>query len=179
MWFVRETDALGVMASDGTKVPSATILRLCLGNFTGMKTAAIYLARLGQCLSATTVAVALQSEEVIEREEVPDVKNSETGEIFSDGCCFASYKLLQLLHDAMQAQQGGERPSLARLLESEPSGKLPSSAVQVRLGGIKGVLSLKMGIAGRQLFWRRVAHPLRTTRPPTHPHPFHPYGDVV
>lgn len=90
----------------------------------------------------------------MEREEVPDVK-SDSGEIISDGCCFASYKLLQLLHDAMQLQQSGELPSFARLLAREPSAQLPSSAVQVRLGGIKGMLALKMGIDGRKLFWRR------------------------
>ena len=105
-------------------------------------------------LAATTVAVALQSEELIEREEVPDIKSA-SGEIFSDGCCYASHRLLQLLHDAMQSQHSGERPSMAQLLAKEPSGSLPASAVQVRLGGIKGVLSVKMGIEGRKLFWRK------------------------
>ena len=114
------------------------------------------LARLVKCMAATTAVYALQSEEVMEHEEVPDVY-SDSGEVISDGCCYASYKSLQLLHDAMQLQQQGgrERPTLAGLLESEPSGHLPSSAVQVRLGGIKGMYSLKMGIEGRRLFWRK------------------------
>ena len=142
MWFVRETNGI-----------DAPFLRRHLGDFSHIKTAALYLARLGQTLSATTVAVALQSAELMEREQVDDVV-SPSGEKYSDGCCFASYKLLQLLHDAMVSQQRGEIPSLARLLASEPSGSLPYSAVQVRLGGIKGVLSLKMGIEGRRLFWR-------------------------
>ena len=81
-------------------------------------------------LAATTVAVALQSEEAMEREEVEDLE-SESGEILSDGCCHASYKLLQLLTDAMRAQQADKRPNLAMLLEGEPSGHLPASAVQV------------------------------------------------
>ena len=42
MWFVRETEGV-----------SAPLLRRSLGDFAAMKTAAIYLARLGQCLSGT------------------------------------------------------------------------------------------------------------------------------
>lgn len=149
MWFVRESEL------------NASLLRRCLcSDFSRLPTPALYLSRLGQCLSATTIASVLRAEETWDLQEVEDVF-SESGECFSDGCGYASLQLLQLLHDALQLQQLGPRlvvqsqkQQFAELVDHAGSMDFPHSAVQVRVGGIKGVLSLKMGIAGRQLFTR-------------------------
>ena len=91
-------------------------------------------------------------------EEVEDVV-SESGEIFSDGAGFCSYKLLQLLFDSLHRPppQSSDPPHLQTLLE-RPGSRLPYSAVQVRCGGRKGVVALRMGTEGRVLYTRPSMH---------------------
>lgn len=146
MWFVRESEL------------NAALLRRCLGDFSKLATPALYLARLGQCLSSTYVSRTIQQEEAWDIEEVEDVV-SESGEIFSDGAGFCSYKLLQLLFDSLHRPppQSSDPPHLQTLLE-RPGSRLPYSAVQVRCGGRKGVVALRMGTEGRVLYTRPSMH---------------------
>ena len=154
----------------GEDAINAALLRRCLGDFASLPTPSLHLARLGQCLSATTTSMVLSAEYRWEDEEVPDGTHPETGEVFSDGCGYCSYKLLEVLYESLEQQQqrergesheGSHRSDFNSLLE-QPSGSLPYSAFQVRLGGKKGVFSLRMGIEGRQIFHRRSMNKFET-----------------
>ncbi|KAJ9049184.1 hypothetical protein DSO57_1027303 [Entomophthora muscae] len=89
-----------------------------MGDFDEIKNAAKYAARMGQCFSSSTDGITL---DLADYEEIPDVVNNEA--VFSDGVGRISY-------------------SLARSIASKLGLRSIPSAVQFRMGGYKGVLSV-------------------------------------
>ena len=152
MWFVREAPLYNLTAR-GLR---SMLHQGARGGGDEQPTAPLWLARLSQTLSATATSVAFESEEMKDWSEVPDLSGDDGSPVFSDGIGYASYKLLQLLYDSMQRQYQPDAPRdlTARLLADGGSGVLPHSSVQIRIGGCKGVVALRMGLEGRQLCTR-------------------------
>ena len=156
MWFVRDAEHMGLQ-------PAGRVLRRHLGpSARDVTSAPLLLARLGQLLSATSTSVLLLG--LVDVDEAADL-HSDSGEVTSDGCGYASYALLERLYLGLRdeqhaAQRDGRRPTGDEWWRGGGGGGdgggngvgLPHSAAQIRIGGCKGVVSLRMGVPGRQLY---------------------------
>ena len=89
-----------------------------MGSFDHEKNILKRYARRGQCFSTTKKVLQLEEADV--NQNFPDVQRN--GFVFSDGCGFISPGLAQLIADRYSVTQ--------------------ISAMQIRLGGAKGVLSI-------------------------------------
>ncbi|KAF7300221.1 RNA-dependent RNA polymerase [Mycena kentingensis (nom. inval.)] len=110
---------------------TADRVREQMGDFSGEKVVAKYSARMGLCLSATVPVAELDEDDV---EELPDVKHGKY--TFTDGVGNCS----QDLANRCAIKLGSDR--------TEPS------AVQIRMGGYKGVLSVHPHLTGNQVCLR-------------------------
>ncbi|KAG8895265.1 hypothetical protein FRB99_000672 [Tulasnella sp. 403] len=124
---------------------TADAIRKSLGNFSEelLKWPARYGARISQAFSATYPSVEVEPDEI---EEIPDI---ETDEIFNDGDGNAKPKCFT---DGV----GTISPQLAdeiweKLCEIRLKGRIAPRAYQIRLGGCKGVVSVDHRLQGRRI----------------------------
>ena len=110
--------------------PTAEQIRASAGDLHEIKIASKYAARLAQCFSSTYQTLELSSYEIC---DMPEVQTSK-GELFSDGVGIVTSsgmdKVIRKLPSAQQARLAGA----------------DVSAVQIRMGGCKGVLARWDGI---------------------------------
>ena len=117
------------IAPDGVRW-SSNAVRASMGDFSAMKFAGKAAARMGQCFSATSVALSLKPDEW---QHIEDVEHN--GFCFSDGVGTIS---TDLLHEVITTL--GHRPA--------------TSALQIRLGGVKGMVTHDPSLPGRVLCTR-------------------------
>lgn len=98
-----------------------------------------YSARLSQALSGTECAIELDASWVTDQ---PDLL-SPTGEMYTDGTGVMSTAVAKLIHDALPFLH------LHRWHD-----RRPLSAVQIRLGGCKGMIQLDPALEGHQVLLR-------------------------
>jgi RNA-dependent RNA polymerase len=103
-------------------------IRSWMGSFDRIFNVALYSSRLGQALSSTYQTIDIAAEEMV---KVPDVRRN--GYNFSDGVGTISLEL---------AREVAQRLPLKNK-------EKPPSAFQIRLGGIKGVVSVDPRLQGR------------------------------
>ena len=119
-WLYCEDD----VARDGA--PSADAIRQSVGDLSALRVPSKYAARLGQGFSTTFETFRFQPHEIC---EIPDVLSPD-GELFSDGVGVITHpgmmKVLSRLPSRMRGKQFRDDPC----------------AVQIRLGGSKGVLAV-------------------------------------
>lgn len=113
------------MFADNHKV-NCDLIRSWLGDFSSIKSPAKFGARLGLCLASSENAGVITADQL---KEIPDVERD--GYCFSDGCGVISESLLRKITP---------RPEV--------------TAVQFRLGGIKGTVSLARDSTGEFLHFR-------------------------
>ena len=118
-WFFNSVDGI-----------TADSIRCWLGDFSDIKVAAKYAARMGQCFSSTRAVYNLKVDEVI---EVPDITRN--GFTFSDGIGRISPELAKVVIDSLELPER-------------------TSAFQIRLGGCKGVLCVSPHVKGSQIHIR-------------------------
>lgn len=116
------------VAADGA--PSADAIRQSIGDLRALRTPAKFAARLGQGFSTTFETFRFRRGDIC---EIPDVADS-SGEMFSDGVGV-------ITREGMRQVAGLLPMRMRRRL----TGTLPS-AIQIRLGGCKGMLALWDGI---------------------------------
>ncbi|KAN0061184.1 hypothetical protein ACQY0O_006919 [Thecaphora frezii] len=128
---------------DDGKRWTADLIRQALGDFSTVETIpARYGARLSQAFSATAPTVPLQDEWV---EVIDDVRSS-SGHLFTDGVGQISPELMEMVWSAycrLKMLSNGRQPKAS-------VSNLPS-AIQIRIGGAKGVLCVNPCLAGPQL----------------------------
>ena len=106
--------------------PTADAIRQSVGDLRALRTPAKFAARLGQAFSTTYETFRFQKHELC---DIPDV-SAHSGELFSDGVGVITgagmQKVVRLLPSRFQRTLDGALPS----------------AIQIRLGGCKGMLAL-------------------------------------
>jgi hypothetical protein len=112
-----------------------TILRE-LGDFARIRVPARCAARIGQAFSETPFAVLL-SQSGIRVEFIPDIKSADGSRVFSDGIGTIS------------------REALAAVCRFLPKSAAGSTCLQIRLGGVKGMLTLDATLPGRIIYVRK------------------------
>lgn len=125
-WFVAADPA---PCSTG-RGAGAGVIRASMGDFAHIMIPGKYAARMGQCFSTTTASVEIRDREW---HHIPDVERG--GFCFSDGVGTISAELMKEVADALD-------------LCSVPS------ALQIRFGGVKGVVALDPMLAGRRMCTR-------------------------
>ncbi|KAF9579397.1 hypothetical protein BGW38_004353 [Lunasporangiospora selenospora] len=123
---LRENAVWLFCRKQGSQV-TADSIRRWMGDFSHIKSAAKYSARMGQCFSSTREIAHLTSSEV---ELVNDIENKKY--VFSDGC-------------------GKLSAALAEKISVELEKMVPPSAFQIRLGGAKGVLAVSPDLKGNHV----------------------------
>ena len=113
---------------EGTKFEKRENIIMELGDFTEEKNIYKNAARRGQCLSSTTFITMLNKEKII---EIDDIKRN--GFIFTDGIGQISPELSIKCATVMKYKQNF------------------SSAYQIRLGGVKGVVAVNPSLKGETL----------------------------
>ncbi|KAK7057907.1 RNA-dependent RNA polymerase [Favolaschia claudopus] len=109
---------------------TANAVRKQMGDFSRERVVAKYAARMGLCFSATRHVVDLVKDDI---ESLPDVKHNEEKYNFTDGVGNCSQALASRCAKALGSDQ--QTPS----------------AVQIRMGGIKGVLSVHPHLEANQV----------------------------
>ncbi|KAK1625738.1 RNA-dependent RNA polymerase [Colletotrichum phormii] len=109
-----------------------------IGDFNKIQIPAKCAARIGQAFSETPSFISI-SEADIKRYYIPDVKSmeGETERVFSDGVGTISREALELIWPRL------------------PRGSLISTCLQIRWGGVKGMLSLDTRLQGRAVCIRK------------------------
>ncbi|RFU80163.1 RNA-dependent RNA polymerase [Trichoderma arundinaceum] len=129
-WFSAPfVDDKGVFQNNDTIIKS-------LGDFSDIRIAAKCAARIGQAFSETPYAVPIL-ENGIDIEYIPDVKTADGKRVFSDGVGTISW-------DAVE-----------EVWKHLPMASTASTCFQVRLGGIKGMLSLDSRLQGKVICVRK------------------------
>eukprot|EP00981_Chlorochromonas_danica_P001993 scaffold409_cov167-Ochromonas_danica.AAC.25 len=135
VWMMANPAVVGLSLNAIT----STTLRSRLGNFNGIKVVAKWAARLAQCYSATIATDDVASENI---RKVPDITCMDTNRrsyTFSDGVGTICLKQARESFADYCRKKGLLDPLVDYLSLCPPV--LPS-AFQIRLGGMKGVLSL-------------------------------------
>lgn len=107
---------------------SCSRLRSWMGRFDGIYNVALFSSRLGQALSSTYPTIEMKPDE---ERRMPDVKRN--GYCFSDGVGTVSMEMAKDIAKCLPIHQHD----------------LPPSAFQIRLGGVKGVISVDPRLSGR------------------------------
>eukprot|EP00601_Ochromonadales_sp_CCMP2298_P000870 CAMPEP_0173169110 /NCGR_PEP_ID=MMETSP1141-20130122/522_1 /TAXON_ID=483371 /ORGANISM="non described non described, Strain CCMP2298" /LENGTH=1289 /DNA_ID=CAMNT_0014090901 /DNA_START=267 /DNA_END=4138 /DNA_ORIENTATION=+ len=143
-WFSATPDVPGPSLT-------AVLLRSLLGDFTSINVVARCAARISQCFSSAVPTATLPRSSIT---PIPDLKTPCGKYTFSDGVGTVSPLLAE---DLMGIYMSKVSPKLGQKLErfmpSARDGGVPA-AFQIRLGGMKGVVSVDCRLTGRQLNYR-------------------------
>ncbi|KAF4505843.1 hypothetical protein G6O67_007753 [Ophiocordyceps sinensis] len=101
-----------------------------LGDFSEIRIAAKCAARIGQAFSETPYAVDLVTADIMNR-SIPDVKSADGSRVFSDGVGTIS------------------REAMEEVWRKLPMRSAASTCLQIRWGGVKGMLSLDSRLRGK------------------------------
>lgn len=110
---------------------TAPSIRTWLGDFSKIKIPAKYAARVGQCFSNSKATVTLKAEELC---QIDEIKSGDY--VMSDGAGTISIELFWMVAEEMDRES------------------INGQSIQIRLGGIKGVVSVDPRLEGCKLCYR-------------------------
>ncbi|KAJ3075398.1 hypothetical protein HDU98_008227 [Podochytrium sp. JEL0797] len=127
-------------------------IRRWMGDFSDIKIPAKYAARMGQAFSSTLATVELKESEL---KMIPDV--TKNGYLFSDGVGTMSVEIAEEIWSVLKKlkEEALTRNGTVRM-------DVVPSAFQIRLGGVKGMLSVDPTLQGRQVNIRNSMHKFKS-----------------